>query len=169
MNAPCAGMQGKMLPSVTAEDNGDVLTVVDGEWSKASGGGGGGAGAFMVKFILDMQTGEITSADKTAEEIYQACKDGKNVVGLVNYIMEDTGNGYSESFTYLNLDSVNYSYEINGSEKTEVYEMLFEQDKFSNYDSTAFTCDLSVIVIQYISENGVSTIEMVSAKNKSAS
>ena len=34
MKAPCAGMQGKMLPSVTEEDNGDVLTVVDGEWQK---------------------------------------------------------------------------------------------------------------------------------------
>lgn len=43
MKAPCIGMEGKMLPSVTTEDNGDVLMVVDGEWSKgeASSGGGG--------------------------------------------------------------------------------------------------------------------------------
>lgn len=41
MKAPCIGMEGKMLPSVTTEDNGDVLMVVDGEWSKGETSGGG--------------------------------------------------------------------------------------------------------------------------------
>lgn len=46
MKAPCAGMEGKMLPSVTMEDNGDVLMVVDGEWSKGEASGGGGVTIF---------------------------------------------------------------------------------------------------------------------------
>lgn len=32
---------GIELPAVTAEDDGDVLTVVSGKWAKAAGGGGG--------------------------------------------------------------------------------------------------------------------------------
>lgn len=46
MKAPCVGMEGKMLPSVTMEDNGDVLMVVDGEWSKGEASGGDGVTIF---------------------------------------------------------------------------------------------------------------------------
>lgn len=79
MKAPCVGMQGKMLPSVTVEDNGDVLTVVDGEWSKASGGGGGGSSAFIIQMTYseDMTTATL---DKTFNEIYTAVTDGSIAV-----------------------------------------------------------------------------------------
>ena len=34
---------GSSLPEVSADDNGDVLTVVEGEWAKATPSGGGGS------------------------------------------------------------------------------------------------------------------------------
>ena len=130
---------------------------------------GGGTGAFMVKFIFDMQTGEITGADKTLEEIYQACKDGKNVIGLSNYILEDDEEEFSEAFSYFNLNYISYSYEINESEKVEMYDAFFEQNTLTNHNPTDRICDLSVTAISYSSNNGISAIESIDSTNKSAS
>jgi len=55
---------GSELPEVTADDNGDVLTVVNGAWAKAAPGGGG---ALVV--TVNEETGAL---DKTWQEINDA-------------------------------------------------------------------------------------------------
>lgn len=60
------------LPEVTSEDNGDVLTVVDGQWDKASPSGGG-TGAILVYFEGTDNLGVITpttESNYTSAEIY---------------------------------------------------------------------------------------------------
>lgn len=54
---------GGNLPAITSDDNGDVLTVVDGKWAKAAPSGGGG--------IL-VATDTNGTLDKTWQEIRDA-------------------------------------------------------------------------------------------------
>ena len=58
-----AGAAASGLPAVSGDDNGKVLTVVEGEWAPAAGGGGGG--------VLVVTENEGT-LDKTWQEIYDA-------------------------------------------------------------------------------------------------
>lgn len=69
-----AGTQGKELPAVTSEDNGDVLTVVEGAWAKAAPSGGGGESnvillevsndGYLNKSVKDLK--DLIAAGKTA-------------------------------------------------------------------------------------------------------
>ena len=79
------------LPMVSSDDNGDVLTVVDGKWSDAApgGGGGGGGGVFPVVITQTVTPGNPPtvsfSADKTFAEIVAAKEAGQLVsVSVVN-------------------------------------------------------------------------------------
>ena len=97
MKAPCIGMQGKMLPSVTSEYNGDVLTVVDGEWSKASGGGGdedliihdnnGTLDAtwneIYQEVVVNNKTAFVVVHDGSLDEGYYSC--GRYIVDMVSF------------------------------------------------------------------------------------
>ena len=71
---------GSSLPEVTSEDNGDVLTVVNGAWAKAPASGGGGG-------VLSVgTTGENQDTlDKTWNEIDTSLKSGM-VAAIKNYV-----------------------------------------------------------------------------------
>ena len=71
--AGSGGGGGGSLPAVTSEDNGDVLTVVNGAWDKAAPSGGG---MFVVTNAEDETTG-IYGLDKTFAEIKAAADAGK--------------------------------------------------------------------------------------------
>lgn len=60
------------LPSVTTDDNGDVLTVVSGAWAKATPSGGGG-----VEFINSTHSDDVYTLDKTYNEISAMVEGGK--------------------------------------------------------------------------------------------
>lgn len=64
------GNTGSSLPEVNADDNGKVLTVVQGQWDKADGGGGSG---FTIKFTTS-DNGNTYTADKSYEETLAACE-----------------------------------------------------------------------------------------------
>ena len=69
---------GSDLPAVTSDDNGDVLTVVDGAWNKAAPSGS--SDVFL--FTIDENTG---AANKTWNEFKAALGQGK----IVLYSWED--------------------------------------------------------------------------------
>lgn len=122
MKAPCAGMQGKMLPSVTAEDNGDVLTVVDGEWSKASGGSGG-------VFVVNIQNQDVEESihvlDKTAKQIKDAINNGQLIMFCKTGANPDYDIEYSvENYFLAELEYYSegeYKYQINLSDQSSYY------------------------------------------------
>lgn len=68
------GGGGSSLPAVTSDDNGSVLTVVEGEWDKAEAPSGNND--FVVTYIED--SGTVT-ADKTFAEITAAYNAGKKI------------------------------------------------------------------------------------------
>lgn len=97
------GGGGSDLPAVSAADNGDVLTVVNGEWDKAApgGGGGGGSSVLVVNVTWDDDTG-IGTCDKTAGEMWQAAQ-----TGLVILANEDT---FYHCIKWQHEDGENYSF-----------------------------------------------------------
>lgn len=66
------------LPDVTADDNGDVLTVVDGAWAKAA------AGSNVAKFSINMVSGAggttVTLKSGTLQDVENAVTAGKTVI-----------------------------------------------------------------------------------------
>lgn len=77
---------GESLPEVTAEDNGDVLTVVDGAWAKAAPSGSFIANA-VIGFNEDSEDTplEVISVDKTPTEVAAAYASGTNVIFNVSF------------------------------------------------------------------------------------
>ena len=66
---------GGLLPEVTAEDDGDVLTVVSGAWAKATPSGGDG-GVLFATITQDENTGDST-LDKSYNDLIGAINSGK--------------------------------------------------------------------------------------------
>lgn len=90
------------LPAVTEDDNGSVLTVVDGAWDKADGCSGG---AFVVDVSYN-QSGLTTTytMDKTYAEILSAVNSGVRVV-----IQEDDMTGGVGSIYFYSLIKIRHS------------------------------------------------------------
>ena len=89
------------LPSVTSDDNGDVLTVVGGAWAAAAPSGGG----LKVNIIDDPDHENCYIFDKTAGEVFSALESGVvpmlvNAVGGKNLLFSFEAYGYSDFTGY---------------------------------------------------------------------
>lgn len=71
-NPVTVSASGAQLPEVTSDDNGDVLTVVDGAWAKAAPSGGSDLFVIDVTFVDDTPT-----INKTFSEVMTAYEAGK--------------------------------------------------------------------------------------------
>lgn len=71
-----AGAAASGLPDVSGDDDGKVLTVVEGEWTPAAGGGGGGG---LVVEVTETEP-DVYTMGKTVREILAASSEGTPVV-----------------------------------------------------------------------------------------
>ena len=70
------------LPEVTNDDNGDVLTVIDGEWANATPSGGSTEILVATFTGYPVPLGSGITCDKTYAELLSAIESGKIVIGL---------------------------------------------------------------------------------------
>ena len=111
---------GSSLPEVTSDDNGDVLTVVEGEWAKAAPSGGGGI--YWVTLTYDGATDTYT-ANKSYNDILTALDNGQMVLGVLTETNEDgTSNNYYNltDFGKLNDNSLFFAVFAYYSERAEL-------------------------------------------------
>lgn len=98
------GVGGSDLPEVTAEDNGKVLTVVDGEWAAAQSGGTYDAYDIV---ISQVDSGTPVLEKGVWQDIYDALQNMEPVTGL--YIKNTTPGTYHDAYSIvLPLTYVNY-------------------------------------------------------------
>lgn len=112
------GGGGSSLPAVTSDDNGKVLTVVNGARDKATASGGGDV--FDITYDVDNTT--ITNISKTTLEIINAIKAGKRIVCNINYSFS------GGSVTYNNIPLNGYN-----MEEGEVPEGEYEGIKYIDF------------------------------------
>ena len=105
------------LPEVTADDNGDVLTVVEGTWAKATPSSGGGGALIVHASSEEIDDKTVYTLDKTAREIIAA-------MPLV-YIEETMVNPHGTGHLY-------YQFQMNG---TLAYMVLSDGYEFPAYIS----------------------------------
>ena len=119
------------LPSVTAEDDGDVLTVVSGAWAKATPSGGGG----VLVVSMENENGDYV-LDKTWKEIHDAMANGQIAV-IYSAVYEE------EVELYTNF---NYVYQTEKASSTFMVRFFAIEDG-----------DLSSYTFSTDSENGYPT------------
>lgn len=68
---------GGGLPTVTADDNGDVLTVVEGAWDKATPSGGGNIFDVEYEVYYDDNDDLVVTCNHTVAEILSAHTEGQ--------------------------------------------------------------------------------------------
>lgn len=95
------GGGGSSLPAVTSEDNGDVLTVVNGAWNKATPSGGG---VLIVQVTQTEADSTSATADKTYAEVMAAIQSGKQVYAVFNH---HEGSSQYPTFNTLTLSAYN--------------------------------------------------------------
>ena len=99
-------VEGVKLPDVTEDDNGSVLTVVEGAWDKAEPSGGSGGGLLILTIVRE--NGEATLSE-TWQTIFDAYSNGTTVwlhTGnetafsrcILCGIQSDPNNGYNVEF-----------------------------------------------------------------------
>lgn len=97
-----SGGGGSSLPAVTSEDDGDVLTVVNGAWNKATPSGGGGV--LTVQVTQTEADSTYATADKTYAEVMAAIQSGKQVYAVFNH---HEGSSTYPTFNTLTLSAYN--------------------------------------------------------------
>lgn len=107
------------LPSVTASDNGDVLTVVEGAWAKATPSG------LQVDYILQDGESGVTIESGTFTDISAKLKNGEPVIGIwrsvfedayeTDYITQHTYDDYTKEILFSNGSSVSFIWSENGT------------------------------------------------------
>ena len=87
------GGGGSSLPEVSADDNGDVLTVVEGEWAKAAPSGGGYDA--IINFSVD-DGGNITATlvEGTFADVTAKMMDGDPVSIACSQVTEEAYEAY---------------------------------------------------------------------------
>ena len=118
---------GASLPDVTASDNGNVLTVVEGEWAKAAAVG---PEIYYVDFEWTQDYSTLTT-DADFSEAVSAKNAGKLIIAR---IIEDDGD-----FQICYLDSYSYYYD----EETEETEESFRFKGLSNTNDLQTKVDFS--------------------------
>lgn len=133
------GGSSEILPEVTTEDNGQVLTVVDGEWNKSEI-----SSALVVHFDWDEATEQYTT-DKNFLEIQEALSHGQQVIGesiisgaegnyyFLSYLNEGSASFYNVSFYdtegYVDCFNISYNTETEEEEITHHgYTWVIQED-----------------------------------------
>ena len=116
MKAPCIGMEGKMLPDVSNTDNGNVLTVVNGEWGKAVPSSGS-ASPLEIKVVYSDDIEEPATLDKTFEEILEA---------FPNCYLLNVTEAYTEYGLLSLVDGLNGTYAV--IDATGIERMMYTSD-----------------------------------------
>ena len=113
---------GSSLPEVTADDNGDVLTVVGGEWNKAA------PSEAPFKIVeATSNNGTITFSNETQKSLYQYATSGKFLIVFDKtefriYICYGSGGTGLVDFLYITRTS----------NKTYYYTFVCRSDNTSN-------------------------------------
>lgn len=107
------GYEVDPLPAVTAADNGKVLGVAEGKWTKVAGGGGG---VLVVTFTAKSDNGAYinVATDHTYAEVKAAIEAGQVVIFQQSSDGEICGQAYAamfEDFVY----AVNFDINIEDS------------------------------------------------------
>ena len=130
------------LPSVTSDDNGDVLSVVDGAWAKAEPGGGNSP---MVVTCVKKSIGSRIVIDNISASYEDISEAVTNNVPVVLYVKEGAANKtfiYSMTGTLYNGGNARYCFDlpfvITTNHILEIDRIIID-DEGITYESYAYT------------------------------